>query len=359
MQLLKMTLGFVFGLLLISCGQSDPIYIGAVLPLKGPAKFVGEEVRDGMQLAVDEVNQKGGINGRPLVMLYSEVASQDQDGIKAAYDSLLEKDPLLIISATSSVSLMVKNHTEKANMPLFALVATAPDLTINTQRVYRYWPTAESEVPQLAGVFPSTPRTLGIIYLDDGYGQAVYGNMVSRYPAATTELVGIPFDIAFKDFEKIAQQVKEMEAVVAVGFDSHLRKIFKALKQIDYKGTVVSTTTATLPSVTGITESDGVYVASPAIYNNNFLFIEKFRKEYNSRYNKPFNHYAANGYDLIGLIAGLLHDQEISVASLQQQIDRGFIYSGVFGNINLDANSFDIDFPLYPAKIEDGRIVFL
>jgi ABC-type branched-subunit amino acid transport system substrate-binding protein len=100
-------------------------------------------------------------------------------------------------------------------------------------------------------------------------------------------------------------------------------------------------------------------VSAPTVYNPKYLFAKEFMEKYGSRYNKPFNHYAANGYDMLKLLAGLLEDKEISRQSVRNLLEEGFIYSGVFGTLDIKPGERDLNFPLYPAQIVDGRVKYL
>ena len=123
-------------------------------------------------------------------------------------------------------------------------------------------------------------------------------------------------------------------------------------------GEIISTTTATLPSIISIEEADGLYVTAPAIYNKNYPFADKIKKRYEEKYGKPFTQYSANGYDFIYIIAGLLEDKAMTKESVKAILDKGFVYSGVFGNIELKSGAKDIFFPLFPAQIRDGEIIY-
>jgi len=81
-------------------------------------------------------------------------------------------------------------------------------------------------------------------------------------------------------------------------------------------------------------------------------------ENFESRYNKQFDHNAANGYDLIKILAGLLENEELSRDNVKRILDNGFSYSGVFGSIDALPGEHDIAFPLYPAQVVDGKLEF-
>lgn len=92
-------------LILFSCGKNrESIRIGAALILSGPAAYVGEEVRDGLNLAVDEINKNGGINGHLIELIIRDATkapdekekgiSQDAaDPAALAFDGLRKAHP--------------------------------------------------------------------------------------------------------------------------------------------------------------------------------------------------------------------------------------------------------------------------
>ena len=54
-----------------------PIRIGAILSLSGAGSYLGADARDGMLLAVDEVNSRGGINGRRIELIIEPHKAED------------------------------------------------------------------------------------------------------------------------------------------------------------------------------------------------------------------------------------------------------------------------------------------
>jgi len=68
-------------------------------------------------------------------------------------------------------------------------------------------------------------------------------------------------------------------------------------------------------------EADGVYLATPIIYNSNFLFASTVSENFESRYNKQLDHNGANGYDFIKILGGLLQDEELTRDNVKRILD--------------------------------------
>jgi ABC-type branched-subunit amino acid transport system substrate-binding protein len=62
-------------LLLIACGPQEPIRIGFIGELTGNSADLGEAGRNGAMLAIEQANQGGGINGRPIELLARDTGS--------------------------------------------------------------------------------------------------------------------------------------------------------------------------------------------------------------------------------------------------------------------------------------------
>lgn len=336
------------------------IKIGAVLSISGSASYVGEEVKDGMLLAVNEINSWGGINEKKIELIIEDSKTNTQKGEESFNKIEKAHHPLLYVSTLSSVSIALAPLAEENEVVLVGLVVTTPKLTEQKEWVFRYYATAEAEVPPILSMLKELKvKKLGILYLNDDYGTSVFKLLKKEFEGTGGTVISEAFESDESDYKEQIAKLKDMEAIYAVGFDSHLKNVFKQLKKENFSEFILGPATATLPSVRNIPEANGVYVAAPIIYNPNFLFAKEVKKRYEAKYNKPFNHYAANGYDFVKLLAGLLEDKEISRESVKSLLEDGFMYPGVFGNLDVKRGEHGIAFPLDTAQIVDGEVEYL
>jgi len=92
-----------------SCNQQQPpIKIGLAINLSGRGGEAGEHIRDGALLAIEDVNNSGGINGRLLELLIRDDQNSDE-GIRKADESLINEGVVAIIGHSYS-SNTVKAH---------------------------------------------------------------------------------------------------------------------------------------------------------------------------------------------------------------------------------------------------------
>ena len=118
----KIALGATLSLAITAAWAADPIKIGTVLSVTGPAASLGDPELKTMQIYVDEINKKGGVIGRPL-----QLVSYD-DGSDAAKANgfakrLIEDDKVDIIvgGTTTGATMSMVPLVEKAQIPFISL----------------------------------------------------------------------------------------------------------------------------------------------------------------------------------------------------------------------------------------------
>ncbi|RLB97204.1 MAG: hypothetical protein DRH76_05430, partial [Deltaproteobacteria bacterium] len=95
-------------LTLAGCGSPAEPVVGVVLPFSGEAAPYGEHIRQGINLAVEDVNAAGGIDGQPLRVIFEDSGSDPETG-KAVATKLIEEDKVLSLigGATSAVTMAI------------------------------------------------------------------------------------------------------------------------------------------------------------------------------------------------------------------------------------------------------------
>ena len=226
--------------------------------------------------------------------------------------------------------------------------------------IFRYFPSAEVEVLPIIFmlIYKLKVKKLGILYINDKHGTSVFELLKDRFEKSGGTVRGEDFGQNEYNFRERIARLKDMEAIYTVGFAKHLGEVFRQLKEEDFRGFILGP--AEILNVVKTTpEMNNAYTAAPIVYNPDYLRAKEAKQKYEARYNKPFTHQAANGYDFVKLLAGLLEDKEVSRESMRSLLEEGFIYPGVFGDLDVKPGQHDIDFPLHPAQIVEGEVKYL
>lgn len=359
---LLVTLMVLVGVVITLFGRQkkEPIKIGAILAKTGPIGNVGIETEQGMMLALDEINNYGGINGRKVELIVEDSESDAKKG-KELFVQLEEKSkPDLYISISSSVTVPLAELAEANKVVLVGLMTTAPELTKEKEWVFRHFPTAFGEVPPVVSIIERLKlKSVGVIYLNDSFGKSVFEVLKQNLAGMEVEVKGEMFSMRDSDFNEQIAKLKKMEAIYVVGVPSHVDKLIKQLRAADFAGEIITPSSANIDSVRKLAEASGMYTAAPVIYNPEFVFAQEIKKKYEIRYDRALSHYAGNGYNIIKIMEGLLEGKEVTRESVRDVLSGGFTYYGVFGTLEVKSGEHEMNYQLFPAQIIEGEVNYL
>ena len=103
---------------LSASGLAAPVKVGAVIPLSGLTSQIGEKVKAAYQLAEQEINAAGGINGEPLQFVFADHQGKPDIGAREA-ERLVEQEKVVALTGSyeSGVTLAVAQVAERRKVP--------------------------------------------------------------------------------------------------------------------------------------------------------------------------------------------------------------------------------------------------
>ncbi len=167
--------------------------IGSLLPTTGSLAFLGPPEIAGVNLGIKEVNDAGGVLGKPVQVIHRDSGDTKTDIATQSTTALLGQGVSAIVGAASSgVSKTVINQITGAGVIQFSPANTSPDFTAWDDKGL-YWRTAPSDVLQgkVLGNYMATcgAQTVGMIVLNDAYGTGLAKNVKSAVEAAGGKVV--------------------------------------------------------------------------------------------------------------------------------------------------------------------------
>ncbi|MDF1527503.1 MAG: ABC transporter substrate-binding protein [Sedimenticola sp.] len=124
----SMTALAISGVLALGAGQAvaaDPIKIGTFLAVTGPASFLGDPELKTLQMYIENVNAKGGIDGRQIELVHYDTGGKAKEAVNFA-KRLIQKDKVDVIvgGSTSGSSISVMPLVDKAGIPFISLAGS-------------------------------------------------------------------------------------------------------------------------------------------------------------------------------------------------------------------------------------------
>lgn len=118
--------------------DSDTIRIGGLAPLTGDAASYGVAVNNAIQMAVEDINANGGIDGKQIEYIYYDEKGDTTEATNA-YNKLVQDDKVVAIigDVTTKPTLAVAQTSQQDNIPIITATATAAEVTLTGSNIFR------------------------------------------------------------------------------------------------------------------------------------------------------------------------------------------------------------------------------
>lgn len=358
--MLKVIVGFLF--LTCACLPGKDINIGGILSFTEVAGEANRDVRNGMLLAENEINASGGINGRNIKIVIKD--SRLNISLLESIFNDLEKNvqPIAYISSFSLSSTALMPFAEQSEVPLLGVLTGGTQFAREGNWSYRFSFSAGEEVKQVLKILEKTGlKELTIFHSREEWGMSLRDSLKELLKKTESSILlrEISYPLNTTDFSTYVDTLMAASGIYGAGFSNKFIALIKLLKEKGYKGILIGTNAfSNLPNEKRDL-LDGMFCTAPVLYKENYSFAEIISRRYRQIYSVRMSHYSAIGYDVVKMIAALLEDTDITRKNLNQQIQDGFIYSGLLGAVNLQKGGRSLSFPLYPVRIEKGKITYL
>lgn len=203
--------------------STEPIKIGLLTSLTATFAPWGVSARDGMRLAVEEINAAGGVDGRMLELVERDDQSNPEEGANG-FERLVEDGVVAIGGVISSdVGLSTSRLAEELKVPLF-LVKAGSDAILTTDSRYTFrtcLPAAPMVAGPVAQYAASTGVTkVGAIVADYAWGQAIKSALETEFAGVAG--VDLQIEVApvpEKDFSAYLRRLEDFgtQIIVATG----------------------------------------------------------------------------------------------------------------------------------------------
>ena len=246
---LKVTLLAVLaslGLVVAGCSSdsgdaSGPLKIGSLLPETGNLAFLGPPEFAGVDLAVKDINDAGGVLGNPVEHLRGDSGDTSTDIAQQTVDAHIAAGVSAIVGAASSgVSLTVIDKITTAGIVHFSPANTSPDLTTYADDGF-YFRSAPPDTFQgavlgqlmaqdISGQEAGGSGNAVFMNLDDAYGNGLAKYAIAAFSGTSTQIVYNPQAAEFSaDVAKA--KAANPDAIAIIGFDETTKVLAELIKQ--------------------------------------------------------------------------------------------------------------------------------
>ncbi len=308
-------------------GNGGTLVIGGIGPVTGGAALYGVAVQNGAQLAVDEINAAGGVNGMTLKLEFQDDQHDPETSVNA-YNSLKDKDmKLLVGTVTSAPCEAVSKEAAKDNMFLITPSGSSVNCITAGDNCFRMCfndpQQGKIEADFIAEKFPG--KKVGVIYdSSDSYSTGILQGFKDEAAAKGIEIAAEEsFTSDSKtDFSVQIQKMVDNNAEVLF-LPFYYSEAALVLQQAEDKldipvvgGDGLDGLAATLGDKVAL--ADGVYALTPYSATAKDEKAAKFTAAYKAKFpdaDDPIQ-FAADAYDCIYAIKAALEKAEVKDASI-------------------------------------------
>jgi len=345
--------------------EPKEIKIGAILPLTGDAAFYGQSIRRGIDLAVEQIRNKGGMQGSSIMVVYEDSKAVPADGV-AAFQKLIDVDRVVAIigDAVSSVTLAFAPIAERNKVVVLSPLSSAPALTNAGDFIFRNVPSDlyGGGVAAHFAVKDEGWKKLGILYINNDFGVGLKQVFSENAERLGSKIVASEaFEQGATDFRTQLLKIKSTtpEAIFIVGYQEVPQILIQA-KEMGLKIKFLGTGLLEDPNVIKVAKkaAEGIYFTQlqydatskdPLVID----FVGAFTKNYNS---KP-DIISAYGYDAMKVLAYAMETSNLTSDSIRDQLYKVKNFRGVTGDITFDKNG-DVIQPMGIKTVKNGEFVW-
>lgn len=301
-------------------GGSEVIKIGGIGPVTGDAAIYGQAVKDGAQLAVDEINAAGGINGYQVEFQFQDDEADSEKSVNA-YNTLKDWGmQALLGTVTSTPCVAVGEVAQADNMFLLTPSGTAVDCVKydNAFRVCFSDPMQGLESAKYIGENGLAKKVAVIYDSSDVYSTGIYEAFVKESKNQDFEVVSVEqfTSESKKDFSVQIQKAKDAgaELVFLPFYYTEATLVLKQAADMNYKPIFFG-----CDGMDGILDVDGFDAAlaeglmflSPFTPTSEDPAIQEFVSAFKDAYGSTPNQFAADAYDGIYAIKAAMEKSDV------------------------------------------------
>lgn len=321
--------------------QPEPIKIGAVISLTGPGAGLGQPERNGMLLAEKDVNDNGGVGGRPIKLLIQDDGSKPDNAKSKAEQLIFDEKVSAIIGPSLTASTgAVAAITNAEGLPELALTGLGPKIELSYKNLYHLLPPQELNARAMLEYTTKVLKARKIAVLHDtGYGQVVTNSLNALKGQYAVEFIAIEkFEVGATDTSAQAAKVRAADPEVVFVIATSAVP-FRNARQVKISQPIVSAIgSSSYDYVRGMGEfADDIvfpeFVVGEDPSAHQADFVNRFRQAYGAL---PKN-YEAAGWDAVHVVVKSANAAGPSAGRAELAKAMRVPYAGVMAAYNFGA----------------------
>ncbi len=342
------------------CGKKDDdvIKIGAVLPITGNSAEIGDYTLKGLQQAIDEKNEMGGLLSKKIELVVEDSKAEPKEGINAINKLLKFDDPIFVYSIISGVTMAIRPITEKNDKILIGAVG-AVDFLDGCKLCIRNFvdPIYLGSKISLFLSDSLKAKRIGIFYANTEYGRTV-GESVAASSIEKNIEIGFkePYEDSFFDYKNIVLKYKNsnVDYIYVAGVGRSLGLMIKEIRAQNLNAKIIGDEMIPYPDVIN-SAGDAI----KGVYYLDFVFdvdlkddkVNDYTQKFFNKFNSKPNNLSVITYEMLMLYFSAVEKTlTFNSTKVIEELNKKQNIEGIFGNVSITNNNVEFEFTIKQMK---------
>jgi branched-chain amino acid transport system substrate-binding protein len=356
---------------------AEPLKIGAILSVTGPASFLGAPEAKTLEMLVAETNQKGGVMGRKIQLIIKDSGASPEKAFSFAKQLIEEEKVFAIIGPSTSGETMKIKSVAEAGKTILMSCAAAEEIVVPVAKYVFKTPQKDRDV--VIRIFQQMNKMkiskIGVLSSNTGFGKGGKGMIETLAPQhGITIVANEVYDKAASDLTAEVTKLKaaNVEAIINWSIEPAQAIAIKNARQIGIKAPIFLSHGFGNIQYVGIAGAAAEGVMFPAgrllvvdVLPKNHpqkAILVKYTKDYESHYKDEASTFGGHAYDaFVILMKGIEKAKSTDKEAVRTAIEnlKGFV--GTAGTFNFsppDHNGLGLD-AVEMLTVKNGKFAIL
>ena len=349
-----------------SAFAQSTVYIPAILELSGAGAVSGTNFRDGMLLAIDEINGKGGVLGRKIETPLLD--TQSDAGIsRAQLQKVLDNNPYVVLGPVFSGSVLVDmTLTQQAEIPEIVGGEAAAITQKSDPYVFRTSFGQQFSMPKIANYIRDgvKAKTVAILWVNNDFGKGGRDNFIKEIAARNIKVVAdVSTESGQADFSADVVKIKgaNADAIFVYLNEEESARFLREAKKQGITAPLIGETTLLGQKVIDLAQgaAEGVRGHVGLTVDAPIPAVQQFADRFKKRFNYACDHNGIKGYTAVYIIKHVTEKMGKFDSKLFAQTLHGMTITpqdepGVLMEVSFDNNG-DLDRESFLGEVVNGK----
>jgi branched-chain amino acid transport system substrate-binding protein len=309
---------------LAQTASGEPVMIGVSGPLTGQNAQYGAQWKKGFDLALDEVNARGGVKGRPLQYVFEDSQADPRQTVTIAQKFV--GDPKIVVEVgdfSSTASMAASPIYQRAGLVQFGFTNSHPNFTKGGDFIWSNSVSQADEQPRLAKYAADLGfKRVAVLYLNTDWGRQSQKIFSEAAKADGLDVVASEaYQPDEKDFRSTLVRVRDAkpDAIVLISYYADGALITRQIRTVGLSTPIVASGSIYSPKFIELAgdAANGVYTESNFFPGDNRPEVQAFVTKFRAKYNEEPDDFNAVAYDTVILLAAVINQYGVDRTAIR------------------------------------------